>query len=111
MRGSTVGNETPEEGPASVAARSAIFDNTRVLAISVTVADPSIRIQKWSGGPGFEPGASRSRNLGCLVYRDRSRGFEFISGINVQFQASSIHQLCLKHYTNYYMGWGSHVAL
>src|SRR5438034_3169239 len=36
----------------------------------------------WSakvGGPGFEPGASRSRNLGSLVHRDRFRGFEFIS--------------------------------
>src|SRR5205809_998232 len=31
------------------------------------------------GGPGFEPGASRSRNLGSLVHRDRFRGFEFIS--------------------------------
>ena len=27
------------------------------------------------GVPGFEPGASRSRNLGGFVHRDRFRGF------------------------------------
>jgi hypothetical protein len=50
-----------------------------------TVRPPnSRRIQAqehWSefrllvGGPGFEPGASRSRNLGGLVHRERFRGF------------------------------------
>jgi len=34
-----------------------------------------IRIQKLVGGPGFEPGASRSRNLGRFVHRDRFRAF------------------------------------
>jgi len=31
--------------------------------------------RKLVGGPGFEPGASRSRNLGLFVRRDCFRGF------------------------------------
>jgi hypothetical protein len=42
------------------------------------------------GGPGFEPGASRSRNLRAFVCRGRFAGFEFISRahgtISDQFQ-------------------------
>jgi hypothetical protein len=40
---------------------------------SAKVADFELAI--LVGGPGFEPGASRSRNLGCLVHGDRFRGF------------------------------------
>src|SRR5450759_3947560 len=36
----------------------------------------AVCIQKLVGGPGFEPGASRSRTLGGLVHRDRFRAFE-----------------------------------
>ncbi len=46
------------------------FDGVEKLA-------PGIRF--LVGGPGFEPGASRSRTLGGLVHRGRFQGFGFIS--------------------------------
>jgi hypothetical protein len=36
----------------------------------ITPTNWILRILKMVGGPGFEPGASRSRNLGGLVHRD-----------------------------------------
>ena len=50
---------------------------------SQCAADPLVRPplssagsnkRRLVGGPGFEPGASRARNLGGLVHRDRFRG-------------------------------------
>jgi hypothetical protein len=35
------------------------------------------------GGPGFEPGASRSRNLGYLVHEIGLEGSEFISSVRL----------------------------
>jgi hypothetical protein len=56
------------------------------------------------GGPGFEPGASRSRNLSGLVHRDRFRRFSTRLGAShgpVGRVSSPFEGL--DYYMNYYM--------
>jgi hypothetical protein len=43
---------------------------TTTQLLQMTAEGRSFEIRFWVGGPGFEPGASRSRNLRSSVHRD-----------------------------------------
>jgi hypothetical protein len=60
------------------------------------------------GGPGFDPGASRSRNLSGLVHRDRFRrfGVHFAAATGV-LKVDFVHlDRQNYYYTKYYMKLG-----
>jgi len=64
----------------------------------------TFEFEKMVGGPGFEPGASRTRNLRGFVHRARFRGFW------AQFEPSqddpqpvSSTEFSPDYYMNYYM--------
>jgi hypothetical protein len=57
-----------------VQSRTAVNREAHKFAVNSRLKT-AMRIQILVGGPGFEPGASRSRNLRGLVHRERFRGF------------------------------------
>jgi hypothetical protein len=52
---------------------------------------------KVVGGPGFEPGASRSRNLSRLVHRERFQRLELVSSTHRLIPGPLHTYACFEH--------------